>query len=211
MSSIRAELRKYNIPDLAIQFIANLTTDAYEGYKLYIERKFMIDELTQFDIGEKDAYFLAFQFNNVNEALDYYYNTLNLDRIIENVENNETQVLNPPRIEEIDQTSTTSIYISAPGVMIEGKQVISAQRDEAIMLISDFYGKRPLDPERIKSFPKYQVADPSLVELNCVICQNNYSSGEVVTLLPCNHYFHVECIEQYFKFNHICPIDKKEL
>lgn len=208
MSSFRDALRKYNVPDLAIQHIVKSTNDVYDGYRLYVERKILVDQLAQLGIEENEAYFLAFKYNNIDEAAEHYYGSFKYKKNQEKFGNNEMEIVNRNRIEELDQTSTTSIYISAPGVVIEGKQVVTADRDEAIMLITDFYGKRPLDPKKSESFPKYQVIDPASVELNCVICQNNYLSGEVVTLLPCNHYFHVECIEQYFKFNNVCPIDK---
>jgi hypothetical protein len=45
----------------------------------------------------------------------------------------------------------------------------------------------------------------------CSICLDTYIIGVTkVTLLPCQgqHSFHTECIKQWFKDKHICPLDK---
>jgi len=48
-------------------------------------------------------------------------------------------------------------------------------------------------------------------ETNCCICLNDMTEGTEVRRLPCLHFFHVECIDQWLKVNKCCPIDKKNI
>jgi hypothetical protein len=45
----------------------------------------------------------------------------------------------------------------------------------------------------------------------CIICMDNYENEDVLKILPCHHYYHKECIKEWLlKYNHICPICKKD-
>ena len=46
---------------------------------------------------------------------------------------------------------------------------------------------------------------------NCVICLEDFKSGEKATLLPCVHLFHKNCIKNWLKSKNSCPICKFEL
>ena len=45
----------------------------------------------------------------------------------------------------------------------------------------------------------------------CVICIEMFFPGESLVVLPCFHRFHPGCIENWFKNNVICPIDRKNV
>lgn len=46
----------------------------------------------------------------------------------------------------------------------------------------------------------------------CSICLEEYSTGEILTLLPCNHIFHTCCIGQWLTERHtLCPLCKAEV
>lgn len=45
---------------------------------------------------------------------------------------------------------------------------------------------------------------------NCVICQEQYSNGEKVTKLPCEHIYHKECISNWLKLHNTCPTCRRE-
>lgn len=46
----------------------------------------------------------------------------------------------------------------------------------------------------------------------CSICQSNFENNKKITILPCDHYFHNECIGPWFKeYHHICPICRKDV
>lgn len=46
----------------------------------------------------------------------------------------------------------------------------------------------------------------------CVFCLNDFKSGDIVRWLPCDHIFHRECIDRWFKMKSpICPICKRTM
>ncbi|PNP73640.1 hypothetical protein FNYG_13022 [Fusarium nygamai] len=40
----------------------------------------------------------------------------------------------------------------------------------------------------------------------CTICINEMKEGDMVTFLPCNHWFHKECVTLWLKEHNTCPI-----
>ena len=66
----------------------------------------------------------------------------------------------------------------------------------------------------IKDFPEIVIEDVSKLEESnrrCVICFEDFNSGEKVTALPCIHFFHNPCIKEWIKKKSNCPICKFEL
>ncbi|VVA30488.1 PREDICTED: E3 [Prunus dulcis] len=45
----------------------------------------------------------------------------------------------------------------------------------------------------------------------CVVCLENMLSGDRVTRMPCSHIFHGDCIVEWLKQGHICPLCRFEL
>jgi len=45
-------------------------------------------------------------------------------------------------------------------------------------------------------------------EVLCVICQENINKNEIIRKIKCNHYFHVDCIDQWLVNNKTCPTCK---
>ena len=41
---------------------------------------------------------------------------------------------------------------------------------------------------------------------NCAVCQENWENGEMVRKLPCQHVFHIMCIDRWFADNNVCPV-----
>ncbi|XP_054623002.1 E3 ubiquitin-protein ligase RNF126-like isoform X2 [Dunckerocampus dactyliophorus] len=67
-------------------------------------------------------------------------------------------------------------------------------------------GPPPADTERIKSLPTISVTEEHVgAGLECPVCKEDYSVGERVRQLPCNHLFHNDCIvpwlEQLLQLN----------
>ena len=45
----------------------------------------------------------------------------------------------------------------------------------------------------------------------CVICKELLKENEFIRILNCSHIFHINCIDEWFKDNKICPICKKDV
>ena len=66
--------------------------------------------------------------------------------------------------------------------------------------------QRPTDKQLLNEFPETKIDDINKLDpekRNCVICLEDFKSGEKATLLPCVHLFHKNC--------NSCPICKFEL
>lgn len=48
-------------------------------------------------------------------------------------------------------------------------------------------------------------------EEKCAICLGGYEEDEEVRVLPCQHVYHVECVDQWLKVKHLCPVCKKSI
>jgi hypothetical protein len=47
-------------------------------------------------------------------------------------------------------------------------------------------------------------------DVQCSICLNNITTGQDVTSLPCDHMFHSQCIQRWFRRNATCPVCRAE-
>ncbi|KAG2300626.1 hypothetical protein Bca52824_037098 [Brassica carinata] len=61
----------------------------------------------------------------------------------------------------------------------------------------------------------YQVADETGAisqdkddDIKCSICQEEYVDGDEVGSMPCEHMYHVSCVEQWLRMKNWCPICK---
>jgi hypothetical protein len=73
---------------------------------------------------------------------------------------------------------------------------------------------RPTDKQLFNEFPEIKIEDVNKLDQekrNCVICLEDFKSGEKATLLPCVHIFHKNCIKNWLKSKNSCPICKFEL
>ncbi|KAJ2766474.1 hypothetical protein IWQ57_004345, partial [Coemansia nantahalensis] len=65
----------------------------------------------------------------------------------------------------------------------------------------------PASDEAILKLPKRQIlAAEADGKLECGICMDEYSAGDMVLTLPCKHLYHEECIDHWLKMNGTCPI-----
>jgi hypothetical protein len=70
----------------------------------------------------------------------------------------------------------------------------------------------PLGDEETKKLPtrKYRKGEEKMEQ--CVICVEDFHDGEGLRVLPCEHYFHRQCIDEWL-INHsaVCPLCKYEV
>lgn len=71
-----------------------------------------------------------------------------------------------------------------------------------IFLITYFRPKLPVLEYKING-------DINKQDANCSICLNDYTVNEKIKMLPCDHHFHQNCIDEWFNIDDICPLCKK--
>ena len=82
------------------------------------------------------------------------------------------------------------------------------------MINNGHHHQRPTDKQLFNEFPETKIDDINKLDpekRNCVICLEDFKSGEKATLLPCVHLFHKNCIKNWLKSKNSCPICKFEL
>lgn len=91
----------------------------------------------------------------------------------------------------------------------------SESRHQSIDFFSIAIFPRPpsttgLDLPTIESYPKTILGESCRLpseDNTCAICLSEYKAKESLRMIPdCNHYFHVECIDEWLRLNATCPV-----
>uniref|UniRef100_A0A0N5AC16 RING-type domain-containing protein n=1 Tax=Syphacia muris TaxID=451379 RepID=A0A0N5AC16_9BILA len=62
----------------------------------------------------------------------------------------------------------------------------------------------------IDQLQSFRLTNPKLLkEKVCVICQCDFEKRDHVRVLPCEHHYHLKCIDKWLKTNRTCPICRK--
>ena len=72
----------------------------------------------------------------------------------------------------------------------------------------------PTDTDILNELPETEIDDVSLLDSerkNCIICTVGFKCGDKVTMLPCIHMFHTNCIQNWLKSKNFCPFCKMKL
>ncbi|XP_069041100.1 E3 ubiquitin-protein ligase RNF115 [Lepisosteus oculatus] len=73
-------------------------------------------------------------------------------------------------------------------------------------------GPPPAEKEKISSLPTVHVSQEQVESsLECPVCKEDYALGEPVRQLPCNHFFHSDCIVPWLELHDTCPVCRKSL
>uniref|UniRef100_A0A8C3FSH6 RING-type E3 ubiquitin transferase n=1 Tax=Chrysemys picta bellii TaxID=8478 RepID=A0A8C3FSH6_CHRPI len=73
-------------------------------------------------------------------------------------------------------------------------------------------GPPPADKEKITSLPTVTVTQEQVdTGLECPVCKEDYTVAEQVRQLPCNHFFHSNCIVPWLELHDTCPVCRKSL
>ncbi|KAJ3676120.1 hypothetical protein LUZ60_003532 [Juncus effusus] len=66
---------------------------------------------------------------------------------------------------------------------------------------------RGLELQFISSLPVIEFKNGGTEKVECAVCLGEFKDGEKIRVLPkCNHRFHVECVDKWFKTNANCPL-----
>jgi hypothetical protein len=61
------------------------------------------------------------------------------------------------------------------------------------------------------SFTNYNCQTVLILAQVCCICLTKYGDDDELRELPCNHLFHVQCVDKWLKINAVCPLCKTEI
>ncbi|MCO5591980.1 hypothetical protein L7F22_045973 [Adiantum nelumboides] len=69
-----------------------------------------------------------------------------------------------------------------------------------------------LSADEIKALPIIAYSQKDVTTLDtCAICLEEYAAGDKLRILPCNHGFHVPCIDNWLNRKPFCPICKRDV
>ncbi|KAM8826250.1 E3 ubiquitin-protein ligase RNF115 isoform 1-T1 [Synchiropus picturatus] len=73
-------------------------------------------------------------------------------------------------------------------------------------------GPPPAEKEKISSLPTVNISQEQAdCCMECPVCKEDFSVGEPVRQLPCNHFFHSDCIVPWLEMHDTCPVCRKSL
>lgn len=101
-----------------------------------------------------------------------------------------------------------SLYYTSLFWIYFGMFIIISPLLAIVLLIILITYIRPVLP--ISEYIKKESNIP-LNDANCTICLNEYNDGDKIKNLPCQHHFHLNCIDEWFKVDDICPLCKKPI
>jgi hypothetical protein len=69
---------------------------------------------------------------------------------------------------------------------------------------------RPQGVQNIDRLPTYIYHGEHLPEdkSTCPICLSNYREGEEIRIIPCIHFYHKSCIDEWLRVSKVCPVCK---
>ncbi|KAI4317560.1 hypothetical protein L6164_025423 [Bauhinia variegata] len=72
---------------------------------------------------------------------------------------------------------------------------------------SAIVASRGLEDSVIKSLPVFTYSSKTHPEpVECAVCLSEFEDGESGRVLPCNHGFHIDCIDMWFHSHSTCPL-----
>ena len=86
--------------------------------------------------------------------------------------------------------------------------------NELIERMLHYTRENPTDAAIVSELPETKIDDINKLDndkKNCVICMEDFKTGDVSTNLPCLHMFHTNCIQSWLKTQNTCPICKFKL
>ena len=80
--------------------------------------------------------------------------------------------------------------------------------EELLALDEGVASSRGLSPAQLSALPVMPAggpAAPALGGLECSICLETFSDGQDITVLPCDHTFHAQCLKTWARKSGACP------
>lgn len=71
--------------------------------------------------------------------------------------------------------------------------------------------KKPVSKRALRALPVIIAKKEHTKMEPCAICQASYELEEQLVMLPCKHYFHKECVFEWFQTENTCCLCRSEL
>jgi hypothetical protein len=117
--------------------------------------------------------------------------------------------------EALRQTSaelTPSTGISLQQMLEMLNRDLTPEDYELLLRLDEAVEKKTVNQETITTLTEKKIEDEAHLSEICTICMFNYEMGENVKFLPCNHFFHVDCIVPYLSsYGQACPVCKAKV
>ncbi|KAL2233546.1 E3 ubiquitin-protein ligase RING1-like [Sesamum indicum] len=72
-------------------------------------------------------------------------------------------------------------------------------------------GQRTASKASIDAMPSVEIVNGENDDEQCVVCLEEWETGDMAKEMPCKHKFHVECIEKWLKIRGSCPVCRYEM
>ncbi|XP_054477022.1 E3 ubiquitin-protein ligase RNF115 isoform X2 [Anoplopoma fimbria] len=107
--------------------------------------------------------------------------------------------------------SWTGMLHSNPGDYAWGQGGLDAVITQLLGQLENT-GPPPAEKEKISSIPTVNISQEQAdCCMECPVCKEDFAVGEPVRQLPCNHFFHSDCIVPWLEMHDTCPVCRKSL
>ena len=159
------------------------------------------------------SHFEAFNINNINTQ-DNINNTHN-----RNGTNNNLNNLNHfnRRAEIFRRRANHIVEVLANYFLIQNSNGDNLDNIINHIMLHDTnkYGNPPAAKKAVESLKKYKINEEKIKEFgfenSCAVCKDEFNIGEECLSMPCNHYFHGDCLIPWLKERNSCPVCRYEL
>ncbi|KAL5759507.1 hypothetical protein ACOSQ2_018345 [Xanthoceras sorbifolium] len=88
-------------------------------------------------------------------------------------------------------------------VVIEG----TSSLDSMLRNLATKDGQPPASKASVEAMPSFKIGESEDGEMGeCVICLEEYETGEMAKEMPCKHRFHDKCIDKWLGIHGSCPV-----
>lgn len=102
--------------------------------------------------------------------------------------------------------------ISLQQIMDMLNRELTPEDYELLLRLDETVEKKTVTQETITTLKETKIESEEHLQEVCTVCMFNYEMGDPVKYLPCNHFFHVDCIVPYLSsYGQACPVCKTKV
>ena len=139
--------------------------------------------------------------------------TNKINEITQTIEEHRQRQLNATRRREMMMNYLMSMVMGLRRRREEAYPNVDNMSYEELLALEERMGNvnKGLPKEKIEKLPKESFMKYKYSDDKCIVCQYEFKNYEKVTVLPCKHCYHPECITQWLENKKVCPYCKTEV